>query len=72
MPNTALDRDDLPYKFAFEFVEPTESLDSVFEIEPKQATMGPREVHTFKVTFHSDKYIAGRFRSIVMATPSLA
>lgn len=33
--NQGLDKSDLPFKFSFNFIEPEESLNSIFEIEPK-------------------------------------
>ena len=41
--NIGLDALETPYKFNFEFVEPEESMNSVFEINPKNCMMGPRE-----------------------------
>ena len=72
--NLGLDKDDAPYRFNFAFVEPQESLDSIFEISPKQTVMGPRETQVFTVTFNPamDGKGPGVYRSIVMASPTLS
>ena len=69
--NFSYDRKDNPYKFNFEAIEPEESHDSAFEIQPKQLIVGPRELTTFSVTFYSNKGI-GEFKSIILATPELS
>lgn len=64
---------EAPYKFNFEFIEPEESKDSVFEIYPKTCMMGPRETQTFTITFYPNKQGkgTGKFRSLVLAYPEL-
>jgi len=71
--NQALDKDEAPYRFNFAFVEPQESLDSIFEISPKHTVMGPRETQVFTVTFNPamDGKGPGIYRSIAMASPAL-
>jgi hypothetical protein len=69
--NFSFDRKENPFKFNFEAIEPAESLDSAFEIQPKQLVVGPREVSTFSVTFYSNKGV-GEFSSIILATPELS
>jgi hypothetical protein len=69
--NQGIDRGEAPYKFAFDFIEPEESLDSIFSIEPKQVLMGPREVVDFTITYSPDKKPPGLYRSVVLASPSL-
>ena len=32
-----------PFKFNFELIEPEESKNSIFDIEPKQTVMGPKQ-----------------------------
>ena len=41
--NFGLDSLESPFKFNFEVMEPEESQDSVYEINPKNSVMGPRE-----------------------------
>jgi hypothetical protein len=71
--NSGLNKGEYPYKFTYDFIEPQESADSIYEISPKQAVMGPREVQTFTVTFSPNKpgKEPGMYKSIVMASPSL-
>lgn len=68
--NFSYDRRDNPYKFNFEAIEPEESLDSAFEIQPKNLQVGPRETCTFNVTFFSNKG-EGEFKSVILASPEL-
>ena len=42
----------------------------MFEIEPRHAILGPRDIQDFKVTFNPNRAVGG-FKSIVMATPAL-
>lgn len=69
--NFSYDRKENPYKFNFEAIEPEESHDSAYEIQPKSLTVGPRETSTFNVTFYSNKGV-GEFRSVILATPELS
>jgi len=68
--NFSYDRKDNPFKFNFEAIEPEESHDSAFEIQPKSVQVGPREIINFSVTFYSNKG-EGEFRSVILATPEL-
>lgn len=45
--NFSYDRKDNPFKFNFEAIEPEESKDSAFEIQPKDSIIGPRETQSF-------------------------
>jgi hypothetical protein len=69
--NQGADKTEAPYKFNFEYIEPKENLDSNFSVEPKQVTMGPREIIPFTVTFNPKLNGPGHYRSLVMASPSL-
>ena len=40
--NYAFDKNENPFKFEFQAIEPEESKDSAFKIEPESLTVGPR------------------------------
>lgn len=42
--NPGLDRNEQPFKLNFTFIEPEESSNSVYTVEPKQSILGPREI----------------------------
>lgn len=69
--NFSFDHKMNPYKFNFQAIEPAESTDSVFEINPKQITVQPRSQEQFTVTFHPVKGV-GQFNSILLASPVLS
>ena len=72
--NEGINKDQEPYKFKFELIEPDESANSIFDISPKQAVMGPHETQTFTVTFSPNKEGKGpgQYKSIILATPKLS
>jgi len=65
------DRKESPFKFDLRVVEPEESTDSAFEINPKVVNVGSRKTEKFTVTFHSDRGV-GDFKSILLASPDLS
>lgn len=69
--NLSFDRKENPYKFAFKAIEPEESQDSAFVIQPKAAVIGSKKEEIFNVTFDPSKG-RGNFKSIVIATPQLS
>lgn len=69
--NLSYDRKENPYKFAFKAIEPEESTESAFDIQPKETTIGSKQTEVFQVTFNPNKG-AGNFKSIVLATPQLS
>lgn len=72
--NIGVDKADQPFKLNFEFSEPEESKNSIYSVEPKNSILGPRETQTVSVTFYPNKpeKSPGKFRSTVIATPSLS
>jgi len=54
IPNTAFDAQEQPYKLDFTMVEPPESENSPYEIEPKDCIITSKEVKEFQVKFNSD------------------
>jgi hypothetical protein len=72
--NPGLDKTENPFKLNFQFVDPEESKNSIYTVEPKNSVLGPRETQTVTVTFYPNKpgKGAGKFRSTVIATPSLS
>ena len=70
--NFAFDKSENPYKFELQAIEPPASTDSAFKIEPSQCVVGPRSNHEFTITFDPSKGPAGKFRSIVLASPELS
>lgn len=66
--NLSFDRKENPYKFAFKAIEPEESQNSAFVIQPKAAVIGSKKEEIFSVTFDPAKG-CGNFKSIVIATP---
>lgn len=69
--NTAFDKRNLPFKFSFTAIEPAETVDSAFVIEPKSTVVNCRSTMEFKVTF-SPSHGLGDFKSILVANPQLA
>lgn len=45
--NLSYDRKENPYKFAFKAIEPEESNNSAFEIQPKESTIRSKETAEF-------------------------
>ena len=72
--NPGIDRSENPFKLNFQFVEPDESTNSVYTVEPKNSVLGPRDTQTVTVTFYPNKpgKGPGKFSSTVIATPSLS
>jgi len=54
VPNSAFDYKDQPFKLEFTRIEPEESYNSPFEIEPKECIIQSKETKEFVVTFNSD------------------
>lgn len=69
--NQSFDKKKYPFKFNFSAVEPAETFNSAFEIQPKKITVGPRSEQTFKVQFSPAQGL-GSFKSILLATPAVA
>lgn len=66
--NQSFDKAKYPFKFDFQALEPGESVNSCFAIQPKNVAVAARSVQEFTVTF--DPQIGtGLFKSIVLATP---
>lgn len=66
--NQSFDKAKYPFKFDFQALEPAESINSCFAIQPKNVAVAARSVQEFTVTF--DPSIGtGLFKSIVLATP---
>jgi hypothetical protein len=70
-PNQAFDYKDQPFKLEFTRIEPEESLNSPFEIEPKNCIIRSKEVKEFTVTFNSDQGI-DKFSSVCLSHPQIA
>lgn len=71
MKNTAYDSKDMPYKLEFNMIEPDESQNSPYEIEPKECIIPSKAVVEFDVKFSSDQGVAN-FPSVLLAHPQLA
>ena len=69
--NQSFDKKRLPYKFQFTAMEPDESLNSPFEVQPKGVVVNARSVQEFQVTFNPTKDV-GNFRTILLASPELS
>ena len=69
--NQSFDKKRLPYKFQFTAMEPDESLNSPFEVQPKAVVVNARSVQEFQVTFNPTKDV-GNFRTILLASPELS
>lgn len=69
--NQSFDKKRLPYKFQFTAMEPDESLNSAFEVQPKGVVVNARSVQEFQVTFNPTKDV-GNFRTILLASPELS
>ena len=67
----SFDRKRYPYKFNFNAVEPEESQNSAFDINPKSLAVPSRSTTEFVVTFNPTHDV-GNFKSIVIASPELA
>lgn len=71
LKNQAFDKNEYPYKFEFNAIEPEPSHDSAFSISPSSTMIGPRSTFTFQVAFDPSKG-TGSFQSIVLASPMLS
>lgn len=69
--NQSFDKKRLPYKFQFTAVEPDESQNSPFEINPKSCVVNARSHHEFQVTFNPTKEV-GDFKTILLASPEVS
>ena len=69
--NSAFDSKDMPYKLDFDMIEPPESTESPYEIEPKVSVIPSKTSATFEVKFNSHLDV-GDFPSIVLAHPKIA
>lgn len=69
--NQSFDKKRNPYKFNFVAIEPEETKDSAFEINPKNFTCPARSIQEFQVTFNPTQDV-GNFKSIVISSPDLA
>ena len=61
----------MPYKFRFTALEPEESRNSPFEVEPKSVVVNARSIQAFRVTFNPTQDV-GNFRTILLASPELS
>jgi len=69
--NQSFDKKHLPFKFRFEALEPEESKNSPFEVEPKSVVVNARSIQEFHVTFNPTKDV-GNFKTILLASPELS
>jgi hypothetical protein len=69
--NQSYDKKKVPFRFDWKAVEPEESKETPFEIEPKQVAVSARSLQEFTVTFNPSK-ATGIFDATLLASPELS
>ena len=69
--NQSFDKKRYPYKFKFTAIEPEESQNSPFEVNPKSVVVNARSFQEFTVVFNPTKDV-GRFNTVLLASPELS
>ena len=69
--NSTFDSNNMTYKLNFAMIEPPESTESPYEIEPKVCVISSKSTATFTVKFNSHLDV-GHFPSVMLAHPKIA
>ena len=69
--NQAFDYKDQPFKLEFNWIEPEQSHNSPFDIEPRNCVIPSKQTLEFSVIFNSDQGI-NKYPAVILAHPKLA